>query len=370
MSTVPGRFLVLSASMGSGHDAVATELTRRLEAAGNQVARADVLELLPAGIGSGLRTFYRTVICHLPGLYAGLYTAFFRSGGGPRPGSAPLAALAERELLALVGRTRPDVVVPVFHLAAQLTGRLRSRGALTVPSAVVITDFAVHRQWLHPGNDLHLCLTPDLTRQVQQAVRRPAATSGALVAERFLRSAPIDAARTEDSAETPAAAPPDRPAVLVSAGAWGAGTHMVRTARLLESAGYRPVVLCGRNARLRSKVSRIAGVCATGWVDDMPGLMAGARALIDNAAGQTALQALAAGVPVVGYRPIPGHGEEGVRRMAEHGLTEYARDPWALIQSLDTLSEPGPAREQRIATGRSLFSADAVQPLTALARRA
>ncbi|MEV6793440.1 galactosyldiacylglycerol synthase [Streptomyces sp. NPDC051320] len=371
MSTVPRRFLVLSASMGSGHDAVATELTRRLEAAGNQVARADVLELLPAGIGSGLRAFYRTVICHLPGFYAGLYAAFFRSGGGPRPGSAPLAALAERELLALVGRTRPDVVVPVFHLAAQLTGRLRSRGALAVPSAVVITDFAVHRQWLHPGNDLYLCLTPDLTRQVQQAVRRPAATSGALVAERFLRSAPPDATLTKDGGtEGLCTAAPDRPVVLVSAGAWGAGTHMVRTARLLEAAGYRPVVLCGRNTRLRSKVSRIAGVCATGWVDDMPGLMAGARALIDNAAGQTALQALAAGVPVVGYRPIPGHGEEGVRRMAEHGLTEYARDSWSLIQSLDTLSEPGPAREQRIATGRSLFSADAVQPLTALACRA
>ncbi|MEK8142053.1 hypothetical protein NKH18_03745 [Streptomyces sp. M10(2022)] len=73
-------------------------------------------------------------------------------------------------------------MVPLFHLAAQLTGRLRARGALTAPSAVLITDFALHRQWLHPGNDLHLCLTSDLARQVQHQIRRPAVVSGPLVA--------------------------------------------------------------------------------------------------------------------------------------------------------------------------------------------
>ena len=44
----PGsRFLILSASMGSGHDAVAGETATRLAAAGHDVARADVLSLLP-----------------------------------------------------------------------------------------------------------------------------------------------------------------------------------------------------------------------------------------------------------------------------------------------------------------------------------
>lgn len=96
MNAVPGRFLILSAGMGSGHHAVAAELARRLEAHGGRTTTVDVLDLLPPGIGSGLRSFYRSVICRMPVVYAGLYTAFFRAGGGPRPGSAPLAALAER----------------------------------------------------------------------------------------------------------------------------------------------------------------------------------------------------------------------------------------------------------------------------------
>ncbi|MEU9321902.1 galactosyldiacylglycerol synthase [Streptomyces sp. NPDC048295] len=363
MNMAPGRFLILSAGMGYGHHAVAAELTRRLEAGGGLTTTVDVLDLLPTGIGSGLRSFYRSVICRAPLVYAGLYAAFFRAGAGPRPGSAPLAALAERRLLMLVAQQRPDVIVPVFHLAAQLTGGLRSRGALLVPSAVVVTDFAVHRQWMHPGNDLHLCLTPDVAHQVRRTVGRPAVTSGALVAPRFHTLAPTTADWQQRSDS------PDRPPVLISTGAWGVGAHLGQTIRLVASAGYRPVVLCGTNTRLRRDLSRIAHADARGWVDDMPGLMTASRALIDNAAGQTALEAMAAGLPVVSYRPIPGHGREGARRMAEHGLTEYAPDPWALIRALDRLTASGPARELRITTARSLFSGAGVRPLEALVRQ-
>ncbi|MER7314793.1 MULTISPECIES: MGDG synthase family glycosyltransferase [Streptomyces] len=362
MNAVQGRFLILSAGMGSGHHAVADELARRLEAGGGLTRTVDVLDLLPPGVGRGLSTFYRTVICHAPAVYAGLYAAFFRTGDGPRPGSAPLAALAEPRFLDLVARLRPDVVVPVFHLAAQLTGRLRARGALTVPSAVVVTDFAVHRQWLHPGNDTHLCLTPQLAREVGTALDRPAVASGALIAPRFHGPAPT--ARDWRRRLGPA----DRPSVLISTGAWGAGADVAGTARLVASAGYRPVVLCGRNTRLLREASREAPEHAVGWVEDMPGLLSASHALVDNAAGQTALEAMAVGVPVVSYRTIPGHGREGARRMAADGLTDHAPDAAALTRSLDVLTRPGPAREQRIATARTLLTGEGVRPLEALLR--
>ncbi|AEN13730.1 MULTISPECIES: galactosyldiacylglycerol synthase [unclassified Streptomyces] len=364
MNAAQGRFLILSAGMGSGHHAVAAELTRRLEAGGGRTRTVDVLDLLPPGVGRGLSTFYRTVICHAPAVYAGLYAAFFRAGDGPRPGSAPLAALAERRLLELVGRLRPDVVVPVFHLAAQLTGRLRARGALTVPSAVVVTDFAVHRQWLHPGNDTYLCLTPDLAGEVARAVGRPAVASGALVAPRF--RGPAGTVRDWRRR----LGPPDRPPVLISTGAWGAGAGVAGTARLVASAGYRPVVLCGHNARLRREASRGAPEHAMGWVEDMPGLLSACRALVDNAAGQTALEAMAVGVPVVSFRTIPGHGREGSLRMAEHGFADYAPDAGALIRSLDALTRPGAARERRVEAASGLFSGEGVRPLEALLRTA
>lgn len=359
------RFLVLSAAMGSGHDEVAAVLAGRLARQGHQVSRADVLDLLPAGLGPALRSFYHLTISHLPALYAGIYQVFFRDGGQPRPGGTPLAALAADGLRTLAARHRPDAVVSVFHLAAQAAGRLRARGELPVPSAVVVTDFAVHRQWLHPGNDVHLCLAGPVAEVVTRSVSRPAVACGPLVAEPFARPpSPARAAwwRRRLACGT-------RPAVLVSAGAWGAGTGLAQTAGLLAGAGYRPVVLCGRNERLRQRLCAGRDVAALGWVEDMPGLLGAADVLLDNAAGQTALQALAAGLPVVGYQPIPGHGAEGVERMAGLGLSDYARGPGALLACLRAMTAPGPDRRRRIAAGRSLFTAgaDAVACLESLA---
>uniref|UniRef100_UPI003AF327B3 MGDG synthase family glycosyltransferase n=1 Tax=Streptomyces albidus (ex Kaewkla and Franco 2022) TaxID=722709 RepID=UPI003AF327B3 len=151
------RFLVLSASMGAGHDAVADELADRLRARGHSVRIKDVLALLPSGVGAALRAGYRGAVRHVPQVYGLVYDAFLAPGpqgaagdaAVPRPGSAPLAALAERPLMRVVDNWQPDAVISTFHLSAQVTGRLRARGALRVPSVVAVIDFAVHRGWLH-----------------------------------------------------------------------------------------------------------------------------------------------------------------------------------------------------------------------------
>ncbi|MEV6940280.1 galactosyldiacylglycerol synthase [Streptomyces sp. NPDC051132] len=347
--------------MGAGHDAVAAELARRAVARGHEAEVADVLRLLPYGLGTGLRRGYQASVRHLPWLYAGVYGAFLREGRGPRPSGVPLARLAGARLTELVDRLDADVVVSVFHLAAQLTGDLRAHGGLRVPSAVFLLDFAVHRQWLHPGNDRYLCLTEPAARRVRAALAVPAVTTGPVVPPAFRGPAPT-AARWR---ERFAARAPGRPAVLLSAGAWGAAARPAATARLLAAAGWLPVVLCGRNERLRARVSREPAALALGWVDDMPGLLAAAYALVDNAAGQTAVQALAAGLPVIGHRPLPGHGADGVRRMAGLGLSALAPDGPALLAALDALAAGGRERAARVARGHALFRAD---PMDHLAR--
>ncbi|QGV82081.1 MGDG synthase family glycosyltransferase [Streptomyces ficellus] len=360
------RCLVLSASMGAGHDAVAGELARRLRADGHDVLVRDVLTLLPPGTGAAVRGFYRFVVRRLPVVYAAIYALFLaprpasgRGRGGPAADVSPMAALAERRLGTLVAAWRPDVIVSTFHLAGQLTGRMRGRGALHVPCAVFVTDFAVHRAWLDPGNDLYLCVTEAAARAARDGTGRPAVATGPVVPPEFRTPrAPSSGAGPEGG--------PERPVVLLSGGAWGVGPGLLRTAGALARHGFRPVLLCGRDERLRRRAGRLPGVRALGWTDDVPGLMASARVLVDNAAGQTAVQALAAGLPVVGYRPIAGHGAVGVRRMAAEGLTAYAADLPALLAAVDELAHPGAARDRRTAAGAAVFRADAAHLVATL----
>ncbi|MEZ7003689.1 galactosyldiacylglycerol synthase [Streptomyces sp. AD55] len=349
--------------MGAGHDTVAAELVRRAREQGHDAQAVDVLALLPYGLGGALRRFYRGSVRHAPWAYATLYRLFLRPGAGRRPDGTPLARLAGDRLRELADRTGADVVVPVFHLAAQLTGHLRARGLLAAPSVVLVVDFAVHRQWLHPGNDHLLCLTEDAARTARSATGRPADVCGPVVAPEFREEAPGAGTwrRLFDRHG------PGRPPVVLSAGAWGVGSHLEGTVGLLREEGFLPVVLCGGNERLRRHLSETPGVVALGWVSDMPGLLHAARALIDNAAGQTAVQALAAGLPVVGYRPIPGHGADGVRRMATLGVSDLAGDEGALLRSLRVLTAYGPARRARVGAGRALFTDDALDRVTACA---
>ncbi|MFI8089251.1 galactosyldiacylglycerol synthase [Streptomyces sp. NPDC086080] len=349
--------------MGAGHDTVAGELARRARERGHDAQVVDLLRLLPYGLGAGLRLFYQSSVRHFPWAYAGLYHALLRPGPRYRPSGLPLARLAAGRLTELTEQTGADVVVPVFHLAAQLTGHLRAQGRLRSPSAVFVTDFAVHRQWLHAGNDLYLCLTDDAARDVGRSVPVPVETTGPVVAPGFFAPAP-GAGPWLRCFERHA---PGRPPVVLSAGAWGAASQLERTARLLAGAGFLPVVLCGRNARLRARLAALPGAFVPDWVTDMPGLLRASRVLVDNAAGQTAVQALASGTPVVGYRPLPGHGAEGVRRMAALGVSETATDAAALVRVLRRLSRDGPYRDHRIACGRRLFHGDVLSRLTALA---
>jgi UDP-N-acetylglucosamine:LPS N-acetylglucosamine transferase len=112
---------------------------------------------------------------------------------------------------------------------------------------------------------------------------------------------------------------------LVNGGSWGIGTT-AGTAQALATAEVVPVVLCGRSTRLAAQVERVAGARAVPWTDDVPGLLAAADVVVDNAGGTTCWEALAVGRPVVIHRPIRGHGRLNAAALADAGLARWTED--------------------------------------------
>jgi len=62
----PPRAVIVSASVGAGHDAVAQELTARLEEAGVVVDRHDFLDVLPGPAGRILVGSYHRMLERAP----------------------------------------------------------------------------------------------------------------------------------------------------------------------------------------------------------------------------------------------------------------------------------------------------------------
>ncbi|MGH3549741.1 MAG: MGDG synthase family glycosyltransferase [Pseudonocardiaceae bacterium] len=348
---------MLTAGMGAGHDQVAGQLAGGIRARGGQVLVVDLLDVLPAGLGRGLRCGYSGMLRGAPWLYEGIFWALFCDHRFGQPGVYPLDALAARRLRPRIERSQPTGVVCTFHLAAQVVGWMRQRGQLAAPSVVVITEPAVHRQWLHPATDLFLCPYPWVAEAARERTGRPGWTTGPVVDDRFRRPAEGTIGRRSMQLRA------GEDAVLISAGSWGVGAATITASLLTTLEAVRPVVLCGRNEHLRRRVAALPGCLALGWRDDLPDLFAASAVLVDQSGGSACAEAFAAGLPVVAHRPLPGHGRLGVRALAEAGLVAAARDGPALLDAVDRLRRAGAWRQAQLARAAAVFVADPAEVL-------
>jgi hypothetical protein len=149
-----GRVVIISASMGAGHDGAAAELARRIRATGAPVDRYDLLDLLPARLGRALSDGYHRLLVHAPWVYQRIYSGSERAGGVGPAARALLRATEERVLRVLPADT--GAVVSTYPGASRILGNLRLDGRLPVPVFTYLTDFSVHPLWVAPGVDVHL----------------------------------------------------------------------------------------------------------------------------------------------------------------------------------------------------------------------
>jgi processive 1,2-diacylglycerol beta-glucosyltransferase len=366
----PIRALIVSATVGAGDAGNARELARRLTESGHTAAVRDFLEAAPFGIGKALSKGYEAELRHAPWAYGLAFGMWYWCPLLLGPLARALSLFTRRAILRWVAQTRADVVVSTYPVATQVLGdmrrrsqrrwRWRRRGALLVPAVNVVTDFGYHPFWAHPGIDLNLAVNPATAASLARRTGRPSLACAPLVAPQFGCARP-----RRRAVRAALGLPPGAIAALISSGSLGIGA--VREALGLlseEGAGEGkviPVVACGRNASLRRELEALVqergySSVVLGWTDDMAGLMAACDVLVENAGGLTSLEALAAGLPIVNFRPIPGHGKKSAAAMAAAGVSRRARSGRELVEGVRELGRPSFARRAQLAAAATLFS--------------
>ncbi len=334
------RVLVLSATVGAGHEGAAHELARRLRARGVEVEVRDFLDAVPGVARRVLRDGYLPIVQHVPWLFDRL-VAGLDDGRGPQRAADALYRAAEPTVRRWSAGA--DAVVSTYPLASQTLGRMRRRGSLTAPAVTFLTDPAAHRLWCHPDVDEHLTVTG---ATADDGVRHGVALrpTGALCAPRFSRPVP---AAARHGLRAGLGVPVTAPLVLLSAGSLGMGSVHDTVDAVRQHPEAWTAVLCGRNDRLRRRLADRPRVVALGWRDDVPELMAAADLLVHNAGGLAFTEALVAGLPAVTYLPIPGHGRANADLLERAGLAPWPRSPAGLVAAVDEVL----ARPRRL-TGR------------------
>jgi UDP-N-acetylglucosamine:LPS N-acetylglucosamine transferase len=350
--------------MGAGHDGAARTLAEQLTAAGHVAEVKDFLRSGPLRIGSALRMGYEFELRHVPSAYDATYRFWYRV-----PWLCPLVAwlvttLTRRRVMRWVDQFDPWIVVSTYPLSTLCLGRLRRSGRLQVPAVNFITDFGVHPLWVHKGVDLNLAIHRLPADVAARRTGRPSIFTGPAVSARF------DPQRLPGRDETRArfGITADDRAVLVVAGSWGVGNVRATFAAIAGDGRFLPVVVCGRDDRLREELAAEAEstgrrALILGWTDDMPALMSACDALVENAGGLTSLEAMRVGLPVVSFDPIAGHGVENTSAMDAAGVARLARDAGQLHAALDELTAAGPGRAAQVGRAGEMFRsppADAV----------
>jgi UDP-N-acetylglucosamine:LPS N-acetylglucosamine transferase len=318
------RGLILSGSIGKGHDVVAEACAAALGRADVESKTFDSLELLPPGGGVAGQWVFRRLLSS-----AAVYDAFhfsqLRTGGR-------LASLTERaaqramwaRFAEAANRLQPRLLLSVFATGAAAAARWKASHPDAL-SVVVCTDSFAHALWVHEETDLFI-----VTSQLGAAavrLHRPRARVeiiGVPVRPQFY-TAPDrgDARRT-------LGIPEDAPCVLLMSGSWGIGP-LDECASLIAEQGAWVLAVAGSNDRLRRRLEAIAHanprVVSFGFTDRIPQLMAACNVVVTSS-GDTCSEARVVGRRLVLLDVVPGHGRENLMHELEvGGATAVGSDP-------------------------------------------
>jgi len=360
------RVLVISASMGAGHEGAARELARRVEARGGEAVVVDFLDAFPRPLARAWRSFYLFQLRTMPESYESTYQLFYRHPRLWGPFVRFERALSGARTQRWVERHRPDVIVSTYSFATLVVGRLREEGRITVPAVNFLTDFAVHPRAVHPAIDLNLAIHPVAAENARRQVDGRVLAPGPAVDPAFRPPAPAADGGRRAATRAWLGLDDDRPLVLIVAGSWGIGDIAGTVAPLVAAGRFAVVTVCGQDDRLRRRLESQGLGRVLGWTDRMPEIMAATDVLVENAGGLTSLEAFACGVPVVSYRPIPGHGRDNVGSMRRAGVTTVPADDAELVAAVDRLTRPGPERSAQLAATAAMFAGDPVDAILEL----
>ncbi len=309
------RALMLSGSIGMGHDQLAEACTTALRAEGWATHTLDLMRLLGRGADSIADTVFRTMLA-VPGLYDAFHFAALRDGNW----LAELTDAAARNrilprLRAELDAGQADLVVSVFATGASAMSSLAADYPAT-KHVVFCTDVTPHRLWVHENVELYLVTS----QAAEQAVRRfdPEA-------QVFVVQAPVREAFYHPPAQAAARAqlkvPTADPCVLLTTGAWGLGP-VAQAAEALADAGVHVLAVAGRNGKLEQRLFATARrqplVHPFGFSNQIPELMA-ASDLVITSSGDTCTEARVVGRPLLLLDVVQGHGRDNLQHELELG---------------------------------------------------
>ncbi len=237
-----------------------------------------------------------------------------------------------------------DVIMTAHFLSTEVVGYLRRTGQFKGKLVTVVTDYDVHKIWLTKGVDEY-CVATDFTKS-------RLVDMGVDAAKIFVTGIPVDEkfCQQRDKAELRRKLGVDPAAftVLLSTSSFGFGPIEELAEKLKD---VQLFIISGNNKQLKERLAAKNNPKhkILGFVDNMEELMAASDVMLTKPGGLSISEALANGLPLVFFSPIPGQETGNVRVLAANGVGDSDKT----VDEMATILKEYAASPKKLADARA-----------------
>lgn len=224
-----------------------------------------------------------------------------------------------KRLHEIIMSERPDFIINTFPMI--VVPEYRKRTGKVIPSFNVLTDFCLHKIWIHPNIDKYYVASNEVKEKLLKLGISPndIQVTGIPIREQFEEH--METAPLYDKYHLT----PNKKTLLIMAGAHGVLKNVKDLCEsFIQYDDLQTVVVCGKNDALREQLLPLANqypqkLKVLGYVERIDELFRIASCMITKPGGITLSEATAIGVPLILYKPVPGQEKENAEYFERNG---------------------------------------------------
>ncbi len=335
------KILILTVTVGGGHNAAASALAEGLISRGADVSLANLYDITSPIKGKLLDWGYRFATSYLPRAYGLFYRRQENRKSSSYKSSRRRRRTAKKavKLKEFIDNNSYDVILFTHVFCGELLDSIREIYGLSAQVIGVVTDYTLHPYWEEALRADKILVASEYT--VESAVKKgflqeKILSLGIPVRERFYDRREKGAARKELSLDESVST------VLIMSGSMGYG-GIAKTVKAIDRAakGLQLICVCGDNGRARKKIDRLRSnnrILNLGYTENVDVLMDASDVIVTKPGGITVSEAMAKRLPIIIYKEIPGPEPHNAKYLTELGVAVEAKSRRELCEHVKRLT--------------------------------
>ncbi|AHL71799.1 diglucosyl diacylglycerol synthase [Bacillus altitudinis MN12] len=245
--------------------------------------------------------------------------------------------MGNKRLDELIQLHNPDIIIITFPMI--VVPEYRNKTGKVIPTFNVMTDFCLHKIWVHENIDRYYVATDYVKQKLVEIGTHPSdvKVTGIPIRPQFEVDVPKSIIYKKYGLSS------DKKVLLIMAGAHGVLKNVKELCEaLLLDSEVQIVVVCGKNAALKQSLSELEQahpnqLKALGYVEQIDELFRVTDCMITKPGGITLTEATAIGVPVILYKPVPGQEKENALFFEDYGAAIVINRHEDILESVTNL---------------------------------